>query len=115
MELLCHYDWPGNVRELRLMIECLAAKASGRIITTDLVRSEIDAEQSPALAPANAECFPRLREGETLIDYLCRGVLAVYERERAYLRSHTATADRLGMHRNTLYDWLEWAREHVTK
>jgi transcriptional regulator with GAF, ATPase, and Fis domain len=65
MELLCHYDWPGNVRELRLMIECLAAKASGQIITTDLARSEIDAEQSPALAPLNTECFPYLRDGET--------------------------------------------------
>jgi transcriptional regulator with GAF, ATPase, and Fis domain len=115
MELLCHYDWPGNVRELRTMVECLAAKAGGRIITTDLVRSEIYAEQQSALAPANTECFPRLREDETLTDYLCRGVLAIYERERANLGSHTATADRLGMHRNTLYDWLEWAREHVTK
>ena len=81
----------------------------------DLVRSEIDAEQSPALAPSNAECFPMLREDETLTDYLCRGALAIYERERASLGSHSAAAHRLGMHRNTLYDWFEWAREHVTK
>jgi len=40
---------------------------------------------------------------------------AIYERERANLGSHSAAAHRLGMHRNTLYDWLEWAREHVTK
>ena len=115
MKLLCHYDWPGNVRELRLMIECLAAKANDRIITTDLVRSEIDAEQQSALPPANTECFPRLREDETLTDYLCRGALAIYERERANLGSHSAAAHRLGMRRNTLYDWLEWARDHVTK
>jgi DNA-binding NtrC family response regulator len=115
MELLCHYDWPGNVRELRSMVECLAAKADGGIITIEQVRREIEAEQRPALAPSNAECFPRLREDETLTDYLCRGVLAIYERELAHLGSHSAAAHRLGMHRNTLYDWLEWAREHVTK
>jgi DNA-binding NtrC family response regulator len=115
MELLCHYDWPGNVRELRSTVECLAAKADGRKITMEQVRREIDAEQEPLLAPCNAEYFPRLRENETLTDYLCRGVLAIYERERANLGSHTAAAHRLGMHRNTLYDWLEWAREHVTK
>jgi len=115
VELLCHYDWPGNVRELRSTVECLAAKADGRIITMEQVRREIEAEQEFDLAPVDTECFPRLREGETLIDYLCRGALAVYERERAHLGSHTATADHLGMHRNTLYDWLGWAREHVTK
>jgi DNA-binding NtrC family response regulator len=115
MELLCHYDWPGNVRELRSTVECLAAKASGRMIRIEQVRREIDAEQEPLLASSNAECFPRLRENETLTDYLCRGVLAIYERERVYLGSHSAAAHRLGMHRNTLYDWLEWAREHVTK
>ena len=70
MKLLYYYDWPGNVRELILMVGRLAAKASGRIITTDLVRSETDAEQSPALAPSNTERFPRLREDETLTDYL---------------------------------------------
>ena len=115
MELLCHYDWPGNVRELRSTVECLEAKACGQMITTDQVRCEIDAEQEPLLAPCNAEYFPRLRENETLTDYLCRGVLAIYERERAHLGSHSAAAHRLGMHRNTLYDWLGWAREHVTK
>jgi len=81
----------------------------------DLVRSEIDAEQSPALAPSNTERFPRLREDETLTDYLCRGALAIYERERAHLGSHSAAAHRLGMHRNTLYDWLEWARQHAAE
>jgi len=42
LELLCHYDWPGNVRELRLMIERMATKVGGRMITTDHVRREID-------------------------------------------------------------------------
>jgi transcriptional regulator with GAF, ATPase, and Fis domain len=60
MELLCHYDWPGNVRELRSTVECLEAKASGRMITIEQVRREIDAEQDPLLAPSNTECFPRL-------------------------------------------------------
>ena len=116
LDLLCHYTWPGNVRELIATVECLAAKVgSGRIITTDHVRREMDAEQNSLLAPCDTERFPALREGETLIYYICRGVLAVYERERAYLGSHSATADRLGMNRNTLYDWLGWAREHMTK
>ena len=115
MELLYHFDWPGNVRELRSTVECLAAKAGGRMITTDQVRGEIEDEQQFAIAPANTECFPNRREGETLIDYLGRAALAVYERERALLGSHTAAAHQLGMHRNTLYDWLGWAREHVAK
>src|SRR5262249_54188097 len=115
LELLCCYAWPGNARQLISTVERLAAKSGGRMITLDHVRREIDAEQRPLLAPSSAECFPMLREGETLINYICRGVLVFYERERTQLGSHSAAADRLGMHRNTLYDWLEWARQHLTK
>jgi transcriptional regulator with GAF, ATPase, and Fis domain len=116
LELLCRYRWPGNVRQLISTVERLAAKAGGgRIITADHVCREMGAEHKSVSAPGNAQCFPRLREGETLMDYICRGVLAVYEMERSHLGSHSATAHRLGMNRNTLYDWLEWAREHVTK
>jgi DNA-binding NtrC family response regulator len=115
LELLCHYDWPGNVRELLSMVERLAAKARGRIITIDQVRREIDVEQKPLLVSSNADCFPRLREDETITDYLCRGLLTVYEQERAHLGSHSAAAHRLGLHRNTLYDWLERARRHGAK
>jgi DNA-binding NtrC family response regulator len=115
LDLLCRYPWPGNVRQLISTVERLAAKVGGRIVTIDHVRREMDAELNSAFTPVETERFPRLREGETLIDYICRGVLAVYDRERACLGSHSAAADRLGMHRNTLYDWLEWARQHVTK
>ena len=115
LELLCHYDWPGNVRELIAMVERLAAKACDRIITADQARCEIDAEQKSALSPDETECFPRLREGETLKEWVCRGVLVAYERERAYVGSHSAVARRLGMHRNTLTDWLAWARRHGAK
>jgi transposase-like protein len=41
--------------------------------------------------------------------------MAIYERERARLGSHSAAALRLGIRRTTLYDWLEWARQHMTK
>jgi transcriptional regulator with PAS, ATPase and Fis domain len=116
LELLCRYAWPGNVRELMSTIERLVAKAGGgRIITTDHVRREVDLGRKSALAQCHADRFPALHEGETLVDYICRGVLAVYEMERTHLRSHSATAHLLGMNRDTLYDWLEWAREHVTK
>jgi transcriptional regulator with PAS, ATPase and Fis domain len=116
LELLCRYRWPGNVRQLISTVERLAAKVgSGRIITTDHVSREMDAEQNSVFPPGDTERFPKLREGEALIDYICRGVLAVYERERTRLGSHSAAADYLGMHRNTLYDWLEWARQHVTR
>jgi transcriptional regulator with GAF, ATPase, and Fis domain len=116
LELLCYYDWPGNVRELILMVERLAARAgSRRIVTADLARCEIDAEQKPALAPGNTECFPRLREGETLTEWVCRGVLATYERERAISGSHSAAGRRLRTHRNTLAGWLAWARRHGAK
>jgi transcriptional regulator with GAF, ATPase, and Fis domain len=114
LELLCRYPWPGNVRQLITTVERLAAKAgSGRIITADHVCREIDFERKSALAPANADHFPPPREGETLTEYICRGVLAVYEMERAFLGSHSAAARRLGMNRTTLYDWLEWARQHA--
>jgi len=92
-----------------------AKAGGGRIITAAYGCCEMDAEQKSVLAPGNAGCFPRLREGEKLMDYICRGVLAVYEMERSHLGSHSATAHRLGMNRNTLYDWLEWARQDVTK
>jgi len=116
MELLCRYAWPGNVRELILMVERLAAKAgNSRIITIDHVRREMDVEQKPVFAPGKTECLPALREGETLREYVCRVVLTIYEIERTRLGSHSAAAYRLGMHRNTLYGWLEWARRHVTK
>jgi DNA-binding NtrC family response regulator len=116
LELLCRYNWPGNVRQLITTIERLAAKAGvGRIITIDQVRREIALELDSALAPDHADRFPDLREGETLTEYICRGVLAVYEMERAFLGSHSAAARRLGMNRTTLYDWLEWARCHMAK
>jgi len=116
LEMLCRFSWPGNVRQLRSMVERLAAKVgSDRIVTGDLARREIDAEQEPALAPDNTECFPRLRDGESLTEWVCRGVLAAYERERAHVGSHSAAARRLGMHRNTLTDWLAWARRHGAK
>ncbi|HEY7337166.1 MAG TPA: hypothetical protein VH639_19895, partial [Bryobacteraceae bacterium] len=106
----------GNVRQLITTVERLAAKAGGgRIITTEHVRREIDLERESAIAPGHADSFPPPRDGETLTEYICRGVLAVYEMERAFLGSHSAAARRLGMNRTTLYDWLEWARRHRTK
>lgn len=107
--------WPGNVRQLISTVERLAAKAGGRIITTDHVRREVDLGRKSAPAPSHGDQFPALREGETLVDYIGRVVLAVYEMERTHLGSHSAVANRLGMNRTTLYDWLEWAREHVAK
>jgi len=115
LELLCRYAWPGNVRELISTVERLAAKAGGRIITTDHVRREIELEKKDMLAPAVAEHFPELREGETFTEYICRVVMAVYERERSRLGSHSAAAHRLGIRRTTLYDWLERARQRLTK
>jgi len=116
LELLCRYDWPGNGRELISTVERLAAKAGGeQIITADQARRKLDAERKPALTPGASGRFAALRDGETLVECIYRLALAVYEQERAHLGSHSAVAHRLGMHRNTLYDWLEWARENVTK
>jgi hypothetical protein len=49
------------------------------------------------------------------MEYICRVVPAVYEQERAHLGSNSAAVHWLGMRRNTLYDWLEWVREHVAE
>jgi DNA-binding NtrC family response regulator len=115
LKLLCQYVWKGNVRQLISTITRLAAKAGGRIVTIDHVRREMDIERQSALAPVYAECFPELREGETMKEYMCRVVMAIYERERFRLGSHSAAAQRLGINRTTLYDWLERARQHITK
>ena len=116
LERLCRYRWPGNVRQLRSMVERLAAKAgSGQIITTDHVRREIEIEEKMAPSPGDADRIPELREGETLMEYIGRITLAIYETERTRLGSHSAAARRLGMKRTTLYDWLKWARQYVTK
>jgi predicted DNA-binding protein (UPF0251 family) len=96
-------------------IERLAAKAGGRIVTTDHVRREMDIERKFVIAPSYAECFPELHEGETMKGYMCRGVMAIYERERFRLGSHSAADQRLGINRATLYDWLERARRQVAK
>jgi DNA-binding NtrC family response regulator len=116
LEMLCRYSWPGNVRQLRSMVERLAAKVgNGRIITTDHVRREIDIEEKMAPSPGDADRIPELREGETLMEYIGRITLAIYETERTRLGSHSGAARRLGMKRTTLYDWLKWARQYVTK
>jgi hypothetical protein len=81
------------VRQLIATVERLAAKAGGgQIITADNVRCEVDLGRKSTLAPCHADRFPALKEGETLVDYICRGVLAVYEMERTHLGSHSATA-----------------------
>src|SRR5262249_41556157 len=116
LEMLCRYRWPGNVRQLRSMVERLAAKAgSGQMITTDHVRREIDIEEEPAPSPCDAGRIPELREGETLMEYIGRITLAIYEMERTRLGSHSAAARRFGMKRTTLYDLVEKARRHVAK
>ena len=116
LELLRRYQWPGNVRQLISMVKRMVAKAgSNRIITIDGVRREMDADQMFALAPCNAQYLPLLREGETLKEYVCWVILTIYEMERARSESHSVAACRLGMHRNTLTDWLAWARRHAAK
>jgi transcriptional regulator with GAF, ATPase, and Fis domain len=116
LEQICRYHWPGNVRQLISMVERMVAKAgSNRIIAIEVVRREMDTEQKFALAPGSAGCLPAMREGETLKEYVCRVILTTYEMERARSGSHSAAACRLGMHRNTLTDWLAWARRYVAK
>jgi DNA-binding NtrC family response regulator len=116
LKLLCRYEWKGNVRQLISTIERLAAKAGGgRIVMADHVRREMVLERQSVLVPVHAECFPELREGETMKEYMCRVVMAIYERERFRLGSHSAAAQRLGINRTTLYDWLERARQRITK
>jgi hypothetical protein len=87
----------------------------GLVGDSDLIRQVKQGIEGDAPAPVHGDSFPALREGETLIEYIGRTVLAVYERERAQLGSHSATARRLGMKRTTLSDWLERARRYITK
>jgi hypothetical protein len=70
------------VRQLISTVHLLVAKAGGRIAMIDHVRREMDIERQSVLAPGNTECFPELREGKTMREYMCRVVIAIYERER---------------------------------
>lgn len=74
----------------------------------------MEAEKAFALAPGSAECLPALRGDETLMEYIGWIVLAIYDLERARLGSHSAVASRLGIHLNTLTDWLARTRR-ITK
>ena len=87
----------------------------GLVSESELIRQVNQDVECATPAPARGDSFPALRDGETLIEYIGRAVLAVYEKERAKLGSHSAAARRLGMKRETLSDWLEWARRHITK
>ena len=88
------------------------AKArSGRIITIDLVRREIEVVHKPVLTPSKTESTFAIRDDESLIEYIGRIILMIYEQERSRLGSQKAAAKRLVMHRNTLYSWLKWARQ----
>jgi hypothetical protein len=87
----------------------------GFVSESDLIRQVKQDVEGSGPAPVHGDSFPALRKGETLIEYIGRTVLAVYERERAQLGSHSATARRLGMKRTTLTDWLERARRYITK
>ncbi|MGH9753673.1 MAG: sigma 54-interacting transcriptional regulator [Blastocatellia bacterium] len=96
LELLCRYGWPGNVRQLISTVERLGAKAGGRIITADHVRCEVDLERKFTLAPGIASGLLELQENETLIEYICRVVLTIYERERTRLGSPSCKWKRNG-------------------
>jgi hypothetical protein len=87
----------------------------GLVGKSDLIRQIEQDVEGAAPGTVHGDSFPALREGETLIEYIGRAMLAVYERERPQLGSHSAAALRLGMKRTTLSDWLERARRHITK
>ena len=121
--LVCELECAANLAARR--IEFLAGAVTrnvdrasvidGLVGKSDLIRQVRQDIEGAAPAPARGDRFPALREGETLKEYICRAVLAVYEMERANVGSHSAAARRLGMKRTTLYDRLERARRYVTK
>jgi broad specificity phosphatase PhoE len=75
----------------------------------------MELEQQIAPAKNKLECLSVIREGESLKEFLCRFGLAIYEIERARLGNHSAVANHHGMKRTMLYDWLAWARQHISK
>src|SRR5262245_54423216 len=98
------------------MVERLAVKAvSGRVITIEQVRREIDLEPKSGLSRSKKYCIPEMRDGEPIKEYICRVFMVIYETERTRLGSHSAVAQQLRMKRTTLYDWLAWARRYVGK
>lgn len=91
--ILADHMWPGNVRELRNVLRRAAALARGSTVSADQVRDAISQDRSPG---AGADAAQR----SELLELLER---VAWDTE--------AAAARLGVHRATLYRWMD--RNHI--
>ena len=87
LELLCAWDWPGNVRQLKHIVELVVTLNEGKSIARQAVRA--------ALAMDDATEAREFRYGDKE-----RELLVVMEETQW---SVPTAADRLGVHRATIY------------
>jgi len=101
MTRFIQYDWPGNVRELMNVVEQLVSLVEGKYIKPEHLPREFADPDDHAGRPAkaNAQYFwpPQDDEEKELI-------LRVLREEKG---NKTKAAQRLGIHRSTLYEKLK--------
>lgn len=91
LDLLLGYSWPGNVRELKSTIERAILLSDDDTITSDAIAEAIDLGRAGCGSPLPAEDPARLK------------LLQVCQMHRG---DAAKVAGTLGVHRATLYRWL---------
>lgn len=87
LDVLCACDWPGNVRQLKQIVELMFVLSEGKVIARDVVQAALATDYAP---------HPRcVRYGDRE-----RELLVVMEETQW---SVPTAADRLGVHRATIY------------
>lgn len=96
-EVFCTYSWPGNIRELRNVLVRAAMLSSEQMITTDHLPLELLPSESRVVGPPVASFHI---VGQELIRQVLQGCHGNISR----------AAQRLGIHRTTLYRRLRQYR-----
>jgi len=108
---LALYTWPGNVRQLRHVVERLVAGASeGRSISARTVHQVLNEVSRFEIKPHVPTVF---RDDDQLDEFLARTLLGLYNHFLALTGNHSEVARILGIHRNSLYQRVDRARQRV--
>ncbi len=115
----CHYGFPGNVRELRNIVIRLCTKYAGTTVTPDLLKAELDLQNTPEgggfppLPNDRERIAAARRQLESDPDFQLDDRLKLWEHsfiEAALELTHgnlSQAAKRLGVHRTTLYSRMQ--------
>ncbi len=108
---LALYTWPGNVRQLLHVVERLVAGAGdGRTITHGAVHHVLSDVSRFETGPQVPTVF---RQDDSLDEFMARTLLGLYNHFMALTGSHSEVARILGIHRNSLYQRINRARQRL--